>query len=92
MTKEKIAYILATEGPDGHPIRKEAKDKAKRRWRKLADVLKGAAFFKVEKYQNVKTWIPLVLFIVYSVCLLLLALCRWIGRTWCPFEGHRVLL
>jgi len=44
---KEIAYILETEGPEGHPLRKAARLKARLRWKKLGDVIRGAAFFKV---------------------------------------------
>ncbi|XP_067930595.1 guanylate cyclase soluble subunit beta-2-like [Watersipora subatra] len=43
---EEIAHILMTEGPEGHPLRKAARQKARMRWKKLGDVIRGAAFFK----------------------------------------------
>ena len=49
---EKIANILMTEGPDGHPLRREAKETARKRWKKLAAVIKGAALFKVTRYSS----------------------------------------
>ena len=44
---ESIAKILETEGPEGHPLRRAARKKARMRWKKLADVTRGAAFFRV---------------------------------------------
>ena len=41
-----------TEGPEGHPLRKAARQKARMRWKKLGDVIRGAAFFKVFIYAD----------------------------------------
>ena len=41
-----------TEGPEGHPLRKAARQKARMRWKKLGDVIRGAAFFKVSIYAD----------------------------------------
>jgi len=43
---ESIAKILETEGPEGHPLRRAARKKARQRWKKLAGVTRGAAFFR----------------------------------------------